>query len=272
MKKRTLKFYDNPEVIHSPGARMLRIMSEYLGPQEVFRKNKIQDTIVFFGSARTQPRHFVEKAIEEAKANGSSVEKLEQLQRELGMSQYYEDARELAYKMTIWSKQMKQSKRRFIVATGGGPGIMEAANRGAAEAKGLSVGLNISLPFEQSGNPYISRELEMEFHYFFMRKYWFVYLAKALIAFPGGFGTFDELFETLTLIQTKKTVKHMPVVMFGKKFWDKVINLEALAELGTIGREDLDLCYSTDSVEDAYNYLTEHLTRYYLEEKTNPEI
>ena len=267
MKKRTQKFYDNEELIHSPRGRMLRIMSEYLGPEDVFKKNKIQDTIVFFGSARTQPKHIVTQAIEKAKAEGNSVEKLEQLNRDLGMSRYYEDARELAYKMTVWSKKLKQSKRRFIVATGGGPGIMEAANRGAAEAKGLSVGLNISLPFEQSGNPYISRELELEFHYFFMRKYWFVYLAKALIAFPGGFGTFDELFETLTLIQTKKTNKYMPIILFGNDFWERMIDLEALADFGTISHEDLDLCYRTDSVDDAYDYLTKELTEHYLEEK-----
>jgi len=266
MKKRTLKFYDNEEVIHSPNGRMLRIMAEYIGPQSVFRKNKIQDTIVFFGSARTQPRHIVQEAIEKAKTAGQSIAKLEQLERELGMSRYYEDARELAYKMTNWSKKLKQGNRRFIVATGGGPGIMEAANRGAAEANGLSVGLNISLPFEQSGNPYISRELEMEFHYFFMRKYWFVYLAKALIAFPGGFGTFDELFETLTLIQTKKTSKSMPVVLFGNKFWDKVVDLEALVDFGTVSAEDLDLCYRTDSVDAAYEYLTRVLSELYLEE------
>jgi len=266
MKKRTEKFYDNQELIHSPKGRMLRIMSEYVGPEELFRKNKIQDTIVFFGSARTQPKHIVTQAIEKAKADGNSVEKLEQLERDLSMSRYYEDARELAYKMTVWSKKLKQSKRRFIVATGGGPGIMEAANRGAAEAKGLSVGLNISLPFEQSGNPYISRELEMEFHYFFMRKYWFVYLAKALIAFPGGFGTFDELFETLTLIQTKKISKKMPILMYGNEFWDKMIDLQALADFGTISHSDLDLCYRTDSVDDAFKYLTQQLTELYLEE------
>ncbi len=244
----------------------MRIMSEYIGPQEVFRKNKIQDTIVFFGSARTQPKHIVEQAIEKAKANGNDVARLEQLGRDLKMSRYYEDARELAYKMTSWSKKLTQGRRRFIVATGGGPGIMEAANRGAAEAKGLSVGLNISLPFEQSGNPYISRELEMEFHYFFMRKYWFVYLAKALIAFPGGFGTFDELFETLTLIQTQKISKHLPVMMFGNEFWDKVIDLQALSDFGTISPEDIDMCYRTDSVDDAFKYLTEQLTEHYLEE------
>ncbi|MCF7824610.1 MAG: TIGR00730 family Rossman fold protein [Candidatus Marinimicrobia bacterium] len=264
MKKRIEKFYDNQEIIHSPSGRLLRIMSEYIGPENLFRKNKIQDTIVFFGSARTQPKHFVLEAIEKAKANGSSIQKLEQLERELGMSRYYEDARELAYRMTNWSKKLKQGNRRFIVATGGGPGIMEAANRGAAEAKGLSVGLNISLPFEQSGNPYISHDLEMEFHYFFMRKYWFVYLAKALIAFPGGFGTFDELFETLTLIQTKKTSKFMPVVLFGKRFWDQVVDLQALVDFGTISPEDLDLCHQTDSVDEAFEYLTNQLTNLYL--------
>ncbi|MEA3287615.1 MAG: LOG family protein [Candidatus Marinimicrobia bacterium] len=267
MKKQIQKFYDNPEVIHSPSGRMLRIMSEYLGPQDLFRKNKVQDTIVFFGSARTQPKHIVEQAIATAKTNGNSVEKLEKLKRDLKMSRYYEDARELAYKMTTWSKKLKQGRRRFIVSTGGGPGIMEAANRGAAEAKGLSIGLNISLPFEQSGNPYISHELEMEFHYFFMRKYWFVYLAKALIAFPGGFGTFDELFETLTLIQTKKISKYMPIVLFGNAFWDEVIDLDALADFGTINREDLELCYRTDTVDDAFHYLTRQLTEHYLEEK-----
>ncbi|MCF7809208.1 MAG: LOG family protein [Candidatus Marinimicrobia bacterium] len=260
------KFYDSQDLIHSPSGRMLRIMSEYIGPQDLFKKNKVHDTIVFFGSARTQPRHLVQEAIVKAKKNGSSVEELELLNRDLEMSRYYEDARELAYKMTKWSKKLKQSKRRFIVATGGGPGIMEAANRGAAEAKGLSVGLNISLPFEQSGNPYISHELEMEFHYFFMRKYWFVYLAKALLAFPGGFGTFDELFETLTLIQTKKTSKSMPVVLFGTKFWDRAMNMEALAEMGTISPEDLDLMYRTDSVDDAFNYLTKRLSELYLDE------
>ena len=270
MKKRTMKFYDNPEVIHSPSSRLLRIVSEYLGPQDVFRKNNIQDTVVFFGSARTQPKHLVEQKIEAAKAESASAEVLSKLDTDLYMSRYYEDARELAYKMTNWSKKLKQSKRRFIVATGGGPGIMEAANRGAAEAKGLSVGLNISLPFEQSGNPYISRELEMEFHYFFMRKYWFVYLAKALIAFPGGFGTFDELFETLTLVQTKKTSKHMPVVLFGTEFWDKVMDLNALANFGTISSEDLNLIYRTDSVDEAFEYLTTQLTSLYLNE-TKPE-
>lgn len=265
-KKRTSKFYDNKELIHSPSGRMLRIMSEYVGPQDLFRKNKVHDTIVFFGSARTQPRHLAQEALKAAEKGSASGAELERLKQDLNMSRYYEDARELAYKMTKWSKKLKQSKRRFIVATGGGPGIMEAANRGAAEAKGLSVGLNISLPFEQSGNPYISHELEMEFHYFFMRKYWFVYLAKALIAFPGGYGTFDELFETLTLIQTKKTSKSMPVVLFGTKFWDKVVDMEALAEFGTISPEDLDLMYRTDSVDDAFNYLTKQLSDLYLDE------
>ena len=265
MKKNVGKFYDNKELIHSPSGRMMRIMSEYLGPQELFRKNRVQDTIVFFGSARTQPQHIVEQSLEVARKRENNAAEIAQLEREMGMSVYYDRARELAYRMTRWSKQLKGSKRRFIVATGGGPGIMEAANRGAAEAKGASVGLNISLPFEQSGNPFITPELEMEFHYFFMRKYWFVYLAKALIAFPGGFGTFDELFETLTLIQTRKTSKSMPIVLFGTAFWEKVFDFQALADFGTISKEDLDLCFRTDSVDEAYDYLTAELTKRYLE-------
>jgi hypothetical protein len=264
MEKRISKFYDNHELIHSPSGRVLRIMSEYLGPQEVFRKNKVQDTVVFFGSARIQPRHIMKAQIEKAQAAGAPEKEIKQLQREMDTSIYYENARELAYKMTKWSKGLGKGVRRFIVTTGGGPGIMEAANRGAAEAKGLSVGLNISLPFEQSGNPYISSVLEMEFHYFFLRKYWFMYLAKALIAFPGGFGTLDELFETLTLIQTGKTNKKMPVVLFGKRFWDKVLNMEAMAEMGTISESDLDLYITTDSVDEAFEYLTTELTRIYL--------
>jgi len=266
MTKRTSKFYDNKELIHSPSGRIMRIMSEYVGPQDLFRKNRVHDTIVFFGSARTQPKHLAEEALTAAEKRSEKSEVMDRLKTDLKMSRYYEEARELAYKMTKWSKKLEQSKRRFIVATGGGPGIMEAANRGAAEAKGLSVGLNISLPFEQSGNPYISQELEMEFHYFFMRKYWFVYLAKALIAFPGGFGTFDELFETLTLIQTRKTRKSMPVVLFGTEFWDQVVDMGALAKFGTISPEDLDLMYRTDSVDDAYNYLTKRLSELYLDE------
>ena len=162
--------------------------------------------------------------------------------------------------MTEWSKRLGDSGRRFVVCSGGGPGIMEAANRGASEAKGLNVGLNITLPFEQIDNPYITRELNFQFHYFFMRKFWFVYLAKALVIMPGGFGTLDELFETLTLRQTGKIKKPMPVVLFGKAYWNSVINFDALVEHGTIDAKDLELFFSTDSVDEAFNYLTEQLS------------
>ncbi len=261
MERRVKKFYDNHELIHAPSSRMLRIMSEYFGPQEIFRKKYIKDTVVFFGSARIRPRHMVAQQIEQA----TDPQKVKGLEKILKASDYYDSARELAYKLTKWSKGLKGRKRRFIVATGGGPGIMEAANRGAAEAKGLSVGLNIELPHEEQGNPYISQELEMEFHYFFMRKYWFVYLAKALIAFPGGFGTLDELFETLTLTQTGKLSKAMPIVLFGKRFWDEVISLQTLVDYGTISPEDIELCYQTDDVNAAFKYLTGRLTELYLE-------
>jgi len=264
MEKHISKFYDNHELIHSPNGRMLRIMSEYIGPQEIFKKHRIQDTVVFFGSARLQPTHILEQKLETARKRNAGTAELEALQRQLEMGHYYDAARELAYKMTKWSKELKNGKRRFIVTTGGGPGIMEAANRGAAEAKGLSVGLNISLPFEQAGNPYTTSMLEMEFHYFFMRKYWFMYMAKALIAFPGGFGTLDELFETLTLRQTGKVQKHMPVVLFGKRFWDRVLSMDVMAEMGTISSEDLEMFIVTDSVEEAFDYLTKELTEHYL--------
>jgi len=262
MSKRVHKFYDNHELIHSPDGRILRILAEYIGPQKIFKENNVQDTVVFFGSARIKPQHEAEKAYEIAVQNNAPD--IDERRRDLEMSRYYEAARELAAKLTTWSKSLKNGKRRFIITTGGGPGIMEAANKGASEAGGLTVGLNISLPFEQSGNPYISRHLEMEFHYFFMRKYWFMYLAKALVVFPGGFGTLDELFETLTLIQTGKVHKDLSIVMFGKTFWERLIKWDVMVESGTISKEDLDLVYLTDDVEEAYQFLVKRLNAAYL--------
>jgi uncharacterized protein (TIGR00730 family) len=187
--------------------------------------------------------------------------------QQLGMSRYYEDARELASRLTEWSKQLEDESRRFVVCTGGGPGIMEAANRGASEAKGKNVGLTISIPIEEFDNRYVTRELSFHFHYFFMRKFWFAYLAKALLVFPGGFGTLDELFEVLTLRQTGKMRKNLGIVVFGTGFWDKVINFEALIEHGVISREDLGLFRRTDSVDEAYAFVTRHLTEYALAER-----
>src|SRR6516165_3074412 len=180
--------------------------------------------------------------------------------RPSGSRIYYEAARELARRLTAWSKQLDRKERRFVVCTGGGPGIMEAANRGASEAKGLNVGLTISIPDEEFDNPYVSPQLHFYFHYFFMRKFWFVYLAKAVVLFPGGYGTLDELFEILTLVQTRKTRKRMPIVLFGTKYWDDVISFDALVRYGTIGPSDLDLFHRTDSVDDAYEIITRGLT------------
>jgi uncharacterized protein (TIGR00730 family) len=258
--------YEDPDFIHSPDARALRILSEYMEPNARFKHYKIEDTIIFFGSARILPRDEAEKALAEVTQKGGDAARpeLKRAEYDLRMSAYYEATRELSGRLTEWSKGLEGTDRRFVVCSGGGPGIMEAANRGASEAKGINIGLNISLPFEQSENPHISRELIFEFHYFFMRKFWFTYLAKAVVVMPGGFGTLDELFELLTLIQTQKIRKHMPMVLFGSSYWAEIINLEALADHGMIDRVDLDLIFRTDSVDEAYAFVTEQLESYSL--------
>jgi uncharacterized protein (TIGR00730 family) len=250
------KAYRNLDFMESPSARSLRILSEYVEPNARYKHYKIDDTIIFFGSARVLPRDEAQRRHEAAEAEGGD---LKVAQRNLDMSRYYEDTRELARRLTEWSKSLQQDDRRFVVCSGGGPGIMEAANRGASEARGLNIGLNISLPMEQNDNPYISRELNFEFHYFFMRKFWFAYLAKAVVVMPGGFGTLDEFFELLTLVQTGKIRKHMPVVLFGTDYWKQVVDFEALARFGTIDAKDIDLCFRTDSVDEAFDYLTKQL-------------
>ena len=229
------KAYDNPDFINSKDARALRILAEYLEPKSRFAEHGVEDTIVFFGSARLKPE-----------------------------SSYYQAARELAFRLTEWSKALNSKERRFVVCTGGGPGIMEAANRGASDAKGINIGLSISLPREESVNQYVTRELAFHFHYFFMRKFWFAYLAKAVIVFPGGFGTVDELFEVLTLVQTKKMTKPMPIVLFGTEYWRDVINFDTLVRHGTINAADVDLFHRTDSVDDAYGWIVSRLTEHAL--------
>lgn len=243
------KAYSNLRFLGSPDGRPLRILAEYLEPAARFERYKVDDTIVFFGSARAP------SAVALAK-DGKGDGKLEELSRA------YEAARELARKLTEWSKALDDDDRRFVICSGGGPGIMEAANRGASEAKGINIGLNISLPFEPSGNPHATRELTFEFHYFFMRKFWFAYLAKAVVVFPGGFGTLDEFFELLTLLQTGKIRKRLPIVLFGTNYWRNVINFDALVEYGTIDAKDLDLFFHTDSVEDAFEFITKELQAY----------
>ncbi len=255
---RAVKAYENLEWIKSRDARPLRILAEYLEPESRFEEMDIEDTIVIFGSARLLPRDVAQERLEETRQDGGDVAKAE---RDLEMSSYYEAARDLSFRLTEWSKSLEEGKQRFVICSGGGPGIMEAANRGASEAKGLNIGLNISLPFEQNDNPYITRRLSLEFHYFFMRKFWFTYLAKAIVVMPGGFGTLDEFMEVVTLVQTLKIKKGLPIVLFGKDFWSNVINFQTLIDYGTISPEDVNLFFQTDSVDEAFDYVTQQLAQ-----------
>jgi uncharacterized protein (TIGR00730 family) len=255
--RRQPKAYQDTRFLESKDARALRILAEYLEPLYRFQRHNVRDTIVFMGSARLRSEEAAKTALAEAERVGRDIEAA---QTALRLSIYYEAARELAQSLTAWSKKLDREERRFVVCTGGGPGIMEAANRGASEAKGLNVGLTISIPDEEFDNPYVSRELHFYFHYFFMRKFWFIYLAKAVVLFPGGFGTLDELFEILTLVQTRKTRKRMPIVLFGAEYWDEVINFDALVKYGTINPADLGLFHRTDSLDEAYDIITKGLT------------
>jgi uncharacterized protein (TIGR00730 family) len=260
-RRRAVKAYRNRTFLNSKEARSLRILSEYLEPKSRFEQYRIDDTIVFMGSARILSREQAEAALAKAqKSNGD----LERAREDVAMSAYYEQARELAFRFTQWSKGLDSADRRFVVCTGAGPGIMEAANRGAAEARGVNVGLRISIPVEEFDNAYVTRELMFHFHYFFMRKFWFYYLAKAVLIFPGGFGTLDELFELLTLVQTKKMTKPMPIVLFGTRFWEEVVNFDALVKHGTINAGDLSLVRRTDSVDEAYEWIVQQLTEHML--------
>ncbi len=258
------KAYRNLDFLASPEARTLRILGEYLEPQARFARYRIKDTVVFFGSARALPADQARQELERAEATGDAAT-VESARAAARLSRYYEDARQLARRLTEWSKGLQHSHRRFIVCSGGGPGIMEAANRGASEAAGISIGLGISLPMEPPSNPYITRELAFEFHYFFMRKFWFVYPAKALVVFPGGFGTLDELFELLTLVQTRKMGKRVPVLLYGTKFWTDLLRFDVLEEWGTISAEDRKLVHLVDTTDEAFWFLRDQLTALYLE-------
>lgn len=274
--------YLNPDFLNSPDGRILRILSEYAEPLSRFRREKIQDTVVFFGSARFASLSQAESALTMLEKPGSAKPAapkdqpgatdsdalqaaLKRAHAGVQMARYYEEARRLAFMLTQWTTTLPGRRHRFVVTSGGGPGIMEAANRGAQEAGGKTIGLNIRLPFEQLPNPYISRELNFEFHYFFMRKYWFAYLAKALVVFPGGFGTLDELFEILTLAQTEKLAKKILVIVYGKEYWSRVLNFEAFADAGAISPADLNLFSFVDSPEEAFESLKAGLTRYHLD-------
>lgn len=261
------KAYESPNFMNSRDARPLRIMSEYVYPEQVFRKHKVRNTIVFFGSARIQSRKQFEdkKRSLEVLCEKTTGAGQEAIQKELAslvhkapLIRYYEEARELSQRITEWSLQFPREKQ-FIVCSGGGPGIMEAANRGAHDAGGESIGLSISLPHEQRPNAWISPKFNLEFHYFYMRKLWFMYFAKVLVVFPGGYGTLDELFELLTLVQTQKIDKPLKIMIYGKDFWNSIVNFDKLAEYGVISPEDVDLFELVDTVDDAYEFLTTHL-------------
>jgi uncharacterized protein (TIGR00730 family) len=277
--------YENSTFLNSADGRLIRIVAEYCEPLARFRKEQIQDTVVFFGSARFRGREEADHALELLENTGSSqpapseeqpasipqiVEgRASDLQRKravaaVEMARYYEDARRLSQMLTTWAGQIPSRRHRFVVTSGGGPGIMEAANRGAHEAGGKTIGLNIRLPFEQAPNPYITPSLNFEFHYFFMRKLWFAYLSKALVVFPGGFGTLDEMFEILTLAQTHKLAKKITVVIYGSNYWKKVLNLDALVDTGAISPKDIDLFHYADTPEQAFEMLRQGLTENYL--------
>jgi len=277
--------YENPGFLNGADGRLIRIMAEYLEPLARFRHEQIQDTVVFFGSARFRGREEADHALELLDNTGSSqaapsheqpasapeiaAGQATDLQRKravaaVEMARYYEDARRLAAMLTHWAKGIPSKRSRFVVTSGGGPGIMEAANRGAWEAGGKTIGLNIRLPFEQSPNPYITPSLNFEFHYFFMRKLWFAYMSKALVVFPGGFGTLDEMFEILTLAQTQKLAKKITVVIYGSEYWKKVFNLDVLVDTGAISPKDIELFQFADTPEQAFDMLREGLTQNYL--------
>ncbi|RKY90083.1 MAG: TIGR00730 family Rossman fold protein [Ignavibacteriae bacterium] len=266
------KAYEDLKFLDSPDGRTVRMLTEYLQPRSKFRKHKIMDTIVFFGSARLKSKRDAMKDYNEIKnKNPKSTKgfagKLREAQLMVNMSKYYEDAVELSRRITEWSLNLETSANRFIVCTGGGPGIMEAANKGAKKAGGYSVGLNISIPYEQFVNKYVTPELSFEFHYFFMRKFWFAYLSKAFVIFPGGFGTMDELFEVLTLIQTEKIRKKLALIIYDEKYWKSIINFDELVDKGLISADDLKLFTFCNSLDEAYDAIIKHLKKYYSKGK-----
>ncbi len=268
--------FENLDFINSADGRVLRIVAEYQEPLVRFQRERIADTVVFFGSARfraldvahrelqllentgsTQPAPPTEQpaTAEELASGEASALKLSLAQAAVEMAAYYEDARTLARRVSTWAKALPGPRHRFVITSGGGPGIMEAANRGAWEAGAKSIGLNIRLPFEQFPNPYVTPALNFEFSYFFMRKFWFAYLAKALVVFPGGFGTLDEMFEILTLAQTNKLTNRLTVVLYGTSYWKSVLNFEVLAAKGAIAQKDLALVQFADTPEEAFAIL-----------------
>jgi uncharacterized protein (TIGR00730 family) len=262
--------YDDPVFMASRPARPLRILAEYIDPMNRLRLANVADTIVMFGSARIQPRDKALSALKRiqkaarGRRNGPWRTKLTAARSIVGMSRYYEEARALSHRITTWAMTLGSNPKRFLICSGGGPGIMEAANRGAAEAGGYSVGLSIQLPHEQRPNPYISRELNFCFHYFFMRKLWFAQMAKALIVFPGGFGTMDELWEVLTLLQTGKIDSQHLILIYGREYWNKVINWRHMVRTGTVSERDYRMLRFADTVDEAFEHVRTEMEKHHL--------
>jgi uncharacterized protein (TIGR00730 family) len=269
--------YMDPEFLESDDARPLRILAEYLEPLRRLKHQNIQDTVVFFGSARVHSRADATRALDRLKRrrrdprSKAHLAAVKRSRKAVEWSRFYEDARELAHKLTVWSLSLESPRHRFVVCSGGGPGIMEAANRGAHEAGGKSIGFNIRLPFEQGANRFLTEGLHFEFHYFFMRKFWFAYLSKALVIFPGGFGTLDEMFEILTLAQTQKLSKQLGVFLYGREYWEEIIDLKPMEEWGAINPGDLDLLKWVNTPDEAFEKLRAHLMAYHLVPETAQE-
>jgi uncharacterized protein (TIGR00730 family) len=271
------KAYDNQSFLHSPDARTVRVLTEYLEPQARLRRRNVTGTIVFFGSARALPSEEVQPILRDAEervrrtGDAQALEALGKARGAVRLSRYYEEAVELAGKLTEFYHNQPHPRDQLVICSGGGPGIMEAANRGARQANGKTVGFCISLPHEQAANRWLLPELSFEFHYFFMRKYWFVYLGKALVIFPGGFGTMDELFEVLTLVQTRKVKKIMPIVLYGSEYWREIVNFEAMVRWGMISPKDLHLFRRCDTPQEAFEFLREAIPLHGVErEKARP--
>lgn len=261
--------YFDPRFMTSPAARPVRILAEYLDPYTRLQREGIADTIVMFGSARILPlsraQRLLARTRQRARRGGVAARRrLQRAEMAVRMARYYEEARQLAYRITAWALTLGDRPRRFVICSGGGPGIMEAANRGAREAGGKTIGLGIELPREQRSNRYISPELDFQFHYFFMRKLWFAQLAKALIVFPGGFGTMDELWEMLTLLQTGKLPRRHLILIYGRDYWDRVLNWRAMIRHGTITEQEFRLLHFADTVEEAFERVRSTLLKHHM--------